>query len=102
MRAGFVQFSPELGEIDRNIDRAAALIEGSEADLLVLPELFNTGYFFSSREQVDCLAEKIPDGKTTRALLEISRRKNTWIAAGLAEKEPRRHIQLGRACVSRR
>jgi len=88
MRAGFVQFSPELGEIDRNIDRALGLIEGSEADLLVLPELFNTGYFFSSREQVDSLAEQIPDGKTTRALLEISRRKKMWIAAGLAEKGP--------------
>lgn len=86
MKAGVVQFSPVLNEVDKNIERAAALIDKADADLLVLPELFNTGYFFSSHEQVQALAENIPDGKTTRALLEASRRKKTWIAAGLAEK----------------
>lgn len=86
MKAGFVQFGPELGKVDENIRRASALLNGMQADLVVLPELFNTGYFFSSHEQVRGLAEEIPGGKTTCALINISRAKNMWIAAGLAEK----------------
>lgn len=86
MKIGFVQFGPALGRVDDNIERATALLSGMQADVVVLPELFNTGYFFSSHEQVRELAEEIPDGKTTRALLKASRVKNMWIAAGLAEK----------------
>lgn len=88
MRAAVVQFRPVLGEVDKNIEKALGLISGAEAELLVLPELFNTGYFFSSHEQVQALAEIIPDGKTTRALMEIARRKKMWIAGGLVEKSP--------------
>lgn len=86
MKIGFVQFDPALGKVDENLDRAVTLISGIQADLLVLPELFNTGYFFSSREEVDGLAEPVPDGRTTRVLMRISRERRTWIAAGLAEK----------------
>lgn len=86
MKIGFVQFGPALGKVDENIDRAASLIRSIKTDLVVLPELFNTGYFFSSHEQVRGLAEPVPEGKTTRALMKISRERKTWVAAGLAEK----------------
>jgi predicted amidohydrolase len=86
MKIGFVQFDPALGRVDENIERAVSIISGTRADLLVLPELFNTGYFFSSHEQVCSLAEPVPEGRTTRALIKISRERKTWIAAGLAEK----------------
>jgi len=86
LKIGFIQLGPVLGKVDDNIERATALMKGIQSDVVVLPELFNTGYFFSSHEQVRELAETIPEGKTTRALMKISRTKKMWIAAGLAEK----------------
>jgi predicted amidohydrolase len=62
------------------------MIEKADADLIVLPELFNTGYLFVSLEEVSSLAEEIPAGKTTRALCEIAHTKKIHIVAGMAEK----------------
>lgn len=86
MKIGFIQFGPALGRVDENIEKATALLDGIQSDVVVLPELFNTGYFFSSHEQVRELAEEIPGGKTTRALINVSKAKKMWIVAGLAEK----------------
>ena len=86
MKAGFIQFSPEFGEIERNIDRARALMASVDAQLVVLPELFNTGYLIATRKEAWDLAETVPQGKTTLALCEIARAKNLYIVAGLIEK----------------
>lgn len=86
MKAGFIQFNPEFGKIDTNMEKASALIRNAEADLLVLPELFNTGYLLTSREEAGSLAEEIPNGKTTAALGDIARERNVHIAAGLIER----------------
>ena len=85
MKAGFIQFSPEFGKIDTNIDKALSMINNTNADLLVLPELFNTGYLFISRNEARKMAEEIPAGKTTQALLSIARKKKIHIVAGIAE-----------------
>jgi predicted amidohydrolase len=87
MKAGFIQFSPEFGNIDANIDKAVSMMEKVDADLLVLPELFNTGYLFLSQKEVYELAEEIPAGRTTNALSKTARRKNIHIVAGIAERE---------------
>jgi predicted amidohydrolase len=85
MRAGFAQFSPEFGNIDENIDKALSLIEKVDADLIVLPELFSTGYLFISHNEAANLAEEIPAGKTTKALCSIAKKKKIHIVAGIAE-----------------
>lgn len=41
MKAGFIQFSPEFGKTHANIDKAISMIEKTDAELIVLPELFN-------------------------------------------------------------
>ena len=87
MKIGFVQFEPLFGDIDRNLERAGDLIRGSDADLLVLPELFNTGYVFTSKDEAVSLAEEVPRGKTTQALCDLARETKTFIVAGLAEKD---------------
>jgi predicted amidohydrolase len=87
MLAGFIQTSPVFGEIRANLDRAAKLIGDHRAELLVLPELFTTGYQFNSREEALRLAEPIPDGPTTAFLCALSRSKNCTFVAGLAERE---------------
>jgi len=86
MKVGFVQFSPSFGKIDENIEKALSLIDKADAELIVLPELFNTGYLFISEKETANLAEEIPAGKTTKALIEIARQKKINIVAGLAEK----------------
>ncbi|MEA3471067.1 MAG: nitrilase-related carbon-nitrogen hydrolase [Thermodesulfobacteriota bacterium] len=86
MKVGFIQFGPVFGDIEGNIDTVKRLVDGADADILVLPELFNTGYLFTSHEEVEKLSEEIPGGKTTEALCELAQRKNVWIVGGLAER----------------
>ena len=87
MKVGFIQFRPVFGETGWNIEQVERLLERVDAELIVLPELFATGYLFASREEAWRLAEEIPGGRTTEALGRIARRKNIHIVAGLCEKE---------------
>lgn len=86
MRVGFYQFDPQFGEIGKNLDAVTAKLEQAEAELIVLPELFASGYQFVSQEEVQQLAEPVPDGLTTRRLTEIAKRRRMFIVAGLPEK----------------
>ena len=87
MKIGFVQNKPAFGEVQEIIDHIEKLLYGHNADLFVLPELFATGYQFKNREETLSLAEQIPEGITTRLLIDISRKKNASIIAGLVESE---------------
>jgi predicted amidohydrolase len=89
IRAGFYQFRPVFGEIRRNVEsvlRRLDRIDRGEADLIVLPELFNTGYQFISRREVAELSEGVPGGFTTRRLGEFAEDKKLWLVAGLSER----------------
>lgn len=87
MKIGAIQLKPLFGEVDRNLELARSLIMKSDADLLVLPELFNTGYVFTSREEAISLSEQIPQGGTTHMLCDVAKEKGIFIAGGLAEKD---------------
>ena len=52
-----VQTSPAFGQRDENLDRTEALLEGLEADLVVLPELFAAGYAFRDAAEMRDLGE---------------------------------------------
>ncbi|MDX9715729.1 MAG: nitrilase-related carbon-nitrogen hydrolase [Dissulfurispiraceae bacterium] len=86
MRAGYFQFSPVFGDIKANVSRAVDAIASVSADLVVLPELFNTGYQFVSKEEAGSLAEDVPSGYTTKRLSALSIKKQMYIVAGIAEK----------------
>jgi len=51
MRVGFYQFDPQFGEVAKNLEMVTAKLEQADADLIVLPELFSSGYQFLSREE---------------------------------------------------
>ena len=59
-KIGYIQFQPVLGEVNTNIEQMNALLpKASSADLIVLPELANTGYNFSTREEIFACSEEI-------------------------------------------
>jgi len=76
---------PAFGAVEENIDRAAVLMGAEHSDLWVLPELFATGYQFKSAEEARTFGEPVPDGPTTRRLIDIARRSEAVIVAGLPE-----------------
>ena len=89
MKVGFIQFEVLFGEKEHNLKSVSRLIEKQKADLWVLPELFNTGYIFTSKNELDQLAESIPDGETTQFLISLAKKFDTYIVAGIAEKQGR-------------
>ena len=81
-----VQFEPKFGRIEENRETITRLIDPVDADLIVLPELCTTGYFFLSRQEVAAVAEQA-DGPIRDFFQEISARKNATVVAGFPEKD---------------
>jgi 5-aminopentanamidase len=86
MRAGFYQFNPVFSKKEENLDKVSTAIKGADADIIVLPEFFATGYQFISQDEVAGLSEIIPGGQTTEMLAALSVEKSCYIVAGLPEK----------------
>lgn len=81
-----VQMECRLGQVQENLRKAEALIEeavGLGAKLIVLPELFNTGYRVEERDQE--LAEPLP-GPTLNWMTELCRKHQIYLSAALLEK----------------
>ena len=86
LRIGFVQTAPRFGDVEGNLRRAAELVDGApESHVLVLPELFSTGYAFLDRREAERFAED-DRGPTCSWLLGLAARRQTWIAGGFAER----------------
>lgn len=86
MKAGYLQFEPVFGSPEINISKIESLVSGREFDLLVMPELANSGYLFSSIYELEKLSETIPDGLFCNSLKKICKDKECFIAAGICEK----------------
>jgi predicted amidohydrolase len=86
MKIGYVQNSPIFGDKQKNLESIDELLCGVRADLIVLPELFATGYAFTSVEEVPGLSENT-DGETSRFLCQKSLDTGAIIVAGFVERE---------------
>ena len=86
MRVGFFQFTPRFGEVSNNLDKVVETLDRADADLIVLPELFASGYQFVSQQEAITLSESVPDGPTTQRLIDLAKRRRMVIVAGLAER----------------
>jgi predicted amidohydrolase len=87
-----LQTDPAFGEVAENLDAADALLGDARADLVVLPELFATGYSFRDRAEAASMAETFPKGPTLERLLAWSRRTRGVVVAGYVEKDGARQF----------
>jgi len=85
MRVAVVQTDPIFGEIETNVRNAISMMEDVEADVFVLPELFNTGYNFIDVDEVERLSENT-SGYTFDLLSTFARRKSCYVVYGFIEK----------------
>ncbi len=90
MKTTLLQFDPSYLETSTNLDQVEALLDPGgalDADLVVLPELFATGFFFRSPDDARRVAERAPDGATTQRLHQWAQASGATFVAGLVEQE---------------
>ena len=93
LKVAVAQFEPKDGDKVYNlsvIERLTAQAKQQGAELISFHELSITAYTFLqnlSREELSELAEEVPNGTSTLQLMELSRKYDIPILAGLVEKE---------------
>lgn len=85
MKIAVIQTNPVFGKISANVQAAVGQMNTVKADLYVLPELFNTGYNFTNKEEVASLAEE-SSGPTFRAVSDFTKTNACYAVYGFAEK----------------
>lgn len=92
IRAGYYQFFPRFGHSARNTEKIIEALRRVRTDLMVLPELALTGYFFSGREEVKYLAEDPNKSLNVMSLIALCRDRNLHLVIGFAEKARDRYF----------
>ncbi len=88
MKVGFVQFAPALGDVQANVHKIDRFITlAKTADLVVLPELCNSGYNFESHEQARDASEEIGDSVFVRYLESVCKEYNLHVVSGFNERD---------------
>jgi predicted amidohydrolase len=87
-----LQFQPSRKNVNRNIETIRELLHGIQADLVVLPELSNSGYLYESDEELLPFSEnQNGSGPFLSALSDLATKTGGVIVSGYAE---RHHDQL--------
>ena len=92
IRVAAVQFQHAPGDKAYNLGRVRHYVEEAAragAEIICFPEMCLTGYWHVrklSRAEVEALAEPVPDGPSTQALLGLAREHRMTIGAGLIER----------------
>jgi len=91
LKIAVAQFEPKDGDKDYNlsvIEKLTARAKEEGADVISFHEMSITAYTFFKdldKEQVEKLAEKVPDGESTQKLIKIAEKHDITILAGLVE-----------------
>lgn len=92
IRVASVQLHHAPGDKRANLEKVRAFVGRAareRVELIAFPEMCVTGYWHVRnlpREELDALAEPVPSGPTTKALLALSREHNMTVGAGLVER----------------
>ncbi|AMO77310.1 nitrilase family protein [Pseudomonas citronellolis] len=92
VRIAVLQFDPQVGmeNRDRNLRHGLGMAQQAAeagANLIVMPELANTGYLFTSREEAFEHAEEVPNGPSVQVWMDFARKHKVYLVAGVAERE---------------
>lgn len=85
-----LQMEPQVGNVADNRVITETMIReaaAAGAELLVLPELCNSGYVFESREEAFALSEPVPGGATCALWAGLASELGVYISAGIAERD---------------
>src|SRR3954447_5309198 len=94
IRIGTAQFEHRDGDKAYNLARIGDLTRiaaGRGAEIVCFHECSITAYTFLqtlSRDELDALAQPVPDGPSVRQLIEIGEESDVVVMAGLIEREP--------------
>lgn len=81
-----VQFKPERKNVTNNIRKIQSLLDGIYADLVVLPELSNSGYLYPSTQSLSAYSEPSSgQGPFLKALSNFATKTKGVIVAGYSE-----------------
>lgn len=84
---GLAQFRPERRNISANIQKIRQLLRDTQADLIVLPELANSGYLYQESGEILPYAETCDGkGEFISTLVELASKTGGLIISGYAEK----------------
>ncbi|KAK7912030.1 carbon-nitrogen hydrolase [Apiospora marii] len=89
MRIACLQFAPQVGDIDNNLNRADAVLSKAnpeDLDLLVLPELAFTGYNFKSLQSISPFLEPSGSGISSLWARTTALKYNCVVGVGYPEK----------------
>ncbi len=93
MNLAVAQFQPKDGDKAYNlsvIEELTRKAKSEKADVISFHEMSITAYTFTkdlTYNEINSLAEEVPNGESTRKLIEISKNQDIPILAGLVEKE---------------
>ena len=101
IRVAACQIDPQLGEVDRNlerIERAVAEAAGLGAQLAVLPEAAVTGYVFDSLDEARTVAQRA-DAVAAERIAALAEAHNMALAVGTLEAEGREVFNTALICA---
>ena len=107
LKISTAQFENKSGDKAYNlqvIDELAQKAAQEGSRVIAFHECSVTGYTFArelSKEQMLDLAEFIPDGESTQRLVEIARKHNMVVLAGLFEKDENDNLYKAYICVDK-
>eukprot|EP01064_Diplonema_japonicum_P031830 TRINITY_DN5819_c0_g1_i1.p1 TRINITY_DN5819_c0_g1~~TRINITY_DN5819_c0_g1_i1.p1 ORF type:complete len:332 (+),score=73.62 TRINITY_DN5819_c0_g1_i1:45-998(+) len=93
MKIATVQFENKSNDKEYNlakIDELTGRAAREGAQVAVFHECSITGYTFArdlNKEEMEAIAETIPEGPSTQRLMQIAKKHNTVVLAGLFEKD---------------
>jgi predicted amidohydrolase len=85
MRVALYQNNPVFGEVENNVNTVLDRVRDETFDILVLPELFATGYQFTGRGEAAALADPAGEGYTFETLKGLSAARDALIVYGFPE-----------------
>ena len=87
MKLSIAQLDISYKNPSENIRRVRELFAEADSvgDLVILPELFTTGYLFNNAREIHGLCEDFSSSATVNALSSLAKKHNTVIVAGMAE-----------------